>query len=252
MISKNKNVILEVGSHDGLDGLALSLYNPNIYVYSFEPNKDLNKIYLKNKKKIENFFNIKIQNHQIIKEAVSNFDGISYFNISQNTALSSLNNFHKKNKFNDFFKSKIKVKTTKLSTFLIKEKIKNILYLHIDAQGSDLMVLKGLNKNIKNIYKGVIETAKDKKIQRYEGESTLKEVLKFFKLHEFIINKKVHNFNNFEFNIYFTNRNFIKDKNLIKVKTNYNPRFFRRIIDNKSNYKDLFFKHLLKIYTHIF
>ena len=32
MILKKKNIILEVGSHDGLDGLALSVYNPNIYI----------------------------------------------------------------------------------------------------------------------------------------------------------------------------------------------------------------------------
>ena len=252
MILKKKNIILEVGSHDGLDGLALSIYNPNIYIYSFEPNKKLNKIYIKNKKKIENFFNININNHKIINLAVSNFDGKCYFNISQNTALSSLNKFHKKNKFNDIFSKKIKVKTIKLSSFIKKNKIDNILYLHIDAQGSDLKVLQGLGKYTNNVYKGVIETAKDKKIQRYSGESTFNEVLKYFKLRNFIINKKIHNFNNFEYNVHFTNKNYEIDKNILNIKTNYNLRFFRRIIDSKSNYKDLFFKYLLKIYIYLF
>ena len=44
--------IFDIGSNDGSNGLAFAMLNPNIKVYSFEPNPYLKKIILKNKKKL--------------------------------------------------------------------------------------------------------------------------------------------------------------------------------------------------------
>ena len=43
--------IFDIGSNDGSNGLAFAMLNPNIKVYSFEPNPHLKKIILGNKKK---------------------------------------------------------------------------------------------------------------------------------------------------------------------------------------------------------
>ena len=78
------------------------------------------------------------------------------FNIAKNPTVSSLNNFS-----NNIDKSwpvtkeahctvikKIKVRGITLEKYCKKNKIKKINYLHIDTQGSDLKVLKGLKELI--------------------------------------------------------------------------------------------------------
>tara|TARA_B100000941_G_C28356764_1_gene474825 strand:- start:577 stop:831 length:255 start_codon:yes stop_codon:yes gene_type:complete len=54
--------IFDIGSNDGSNGLAFAMLNPNIKVYSFEPNPYLKKIILGNKKKIEKKFKIYLKN----------------------------------------------------------------------------------------------------------------------------------------------------------------------------------------------
>ena len=248
MLIDKKNVILEVGSHNGVDGLALALLNPYIMVYSFEPNYQINQISLLNKKKIEKYFSIKIRNHKIIQKAVSNYNKSAFFYISNETLLSSLNKFNKKNIFKNEFKKKIKIKTIRLDSFCKQKDIKNILFLHIDTQGSDLNVLKGLGLYRKKVISGILETAKNKKIQRYENESTLHDVIKNFKRWQYIIKKKEKNFNDFEYNVYFKNLNFKINEFIPKFKTTYNIRFFRRILENRNTLKDSFLKIYIKYF----
>ena len=62
------NVIFDVGANNGLDGLILAILNPNMFIYAFEPNNEINKISILNKSKLEKEFNIKIDNHKIILE----------------------------------------------------------------------------------------------------------------------------------------------------------------------------------------
>ena len=72
-------VILDIGSNDGSNGLAFAMLNPNINVYSFEPNPYLKKVILGNKRKIEKRFRIYLKNFFFIGEAVSNKDEKRYF-----------------------------------------------------------------------------------------------------------------------------------------------------------------------------
>ena len=119
----------------------------------------------------------------------------------------------------------------------IKNKIEKISYIHIDTQGNDLKVLKGLKKKIKIIEKGVLEAAVNKKISLYQNTHTVNEVQKFLKKNNFNISKIVSaekNISN-EKNIFFYNKS-INSKNLIKTK--YNLAHFERIISKSTHFLD--------------
>ena len=87
---KKNNVIFDIGANDGLDGLGFALFNKNYNVYSFEANPELVLKIEENKKKIEKFFKLKLDNYEIFNKAVSDFDGTSDFNISHYDLCSSL------------------------------------------------------------------------------------------------------------------------------------------------------------------
>ena len=69
---KIKNNIFDVGAFNGLDGLILALKNQNVIVHAFEANPDLIKVIQNNKKKIEQYKKIKINNYKINNCAVTN------------------------------------------------------------------------------------------------------------------------------------------------------------------------------------
>ena len=251
----NKNNIFDVGAFNGLDGLILALINPKIKVHAFEANPDLINIIKINKKKIENYKKVKIKNYKLNNFAVSNKNGFLTFNIAKNPTVSSLNEFSK-----DIDKSwpgyreahcsvikKIKVKSITLNKYCEDNKIKKINYLHIDTQGSDLKVLKGLKEKIKIVNRGVLETAINRKKSLYNKNHTLQEVRIFLKKNKFKITKIEnvdHNIEN-EKNVYFHNKNLKNEK---KINTNYNLRYYRRIISNKITFKDKIFDFIIKIF----
>ena len=83
-------VILDIGSNDGFNSLAFAILNPNIGVFSFEPNPYLKKTLLKNKKIIERNFKINLENFYFVPKAVSDISGRNIFYVTKNNATSSL------------------------------------------------------------------------------------------------------------------------------------------------------------------
>jgi len=236
------NVIFDVGANDGIDGLGYALYNKCYKIYAFEANPFLLDKIKKNLKNIENFFQIKLDNYFLINKAVSNFNGSSDFYISEYDLCSSLLKYK-------FVKTekKIKCDVITLEKFCDENSIDNIVYLHTDTQGSDLNVLKGLNKYTERVHSGVIETFIQKEKNRYDGASTLDEFEKFFLLNNFIIYDKQFNDEELsEINVYFKNKN-ILDKNYL-FKKNFNRRFISRIANNKYNIKDKIFSKFFKVF----
>ena len=73
------NVAFDVGADDGFHGILFAFFNPKISVFGFEPIKNAKRKILKNLKKVEKFFGIKIENYKIINNAVSNFNGYAIF-----------------------------------------------------------------------------------------------------------------------------------------------------------------------------
>ena len=48
-----KKYIIDVGANNGIDGLAMAMYNKNYFIHAFEPNKSLCRQIKKLKLKLE-------------------------------------------------------------------------------------------------------------------------------------------------------------------------------------------------------
>ena len=242
---KRINNIFDVGAFNGLDGLILAIKNPNATVHAFEANPDLIKEIRINKKKIESYKKILIKNYKINNVAISNKNKYLFFNIAKNPTVSSLNELSKnidvtwpgyKEEHCTTMK-KIKVKCITLKKYCKENRIKKINYLHIDTQGSDLKVLKGLENQIQIVDRGVMEASVSNEKSLYQSSNTINDTKKFLKKNNFKILKIEsidENIKN-EKNIYFRKNN---QKIIDKVNLRYNQRYYKRIISNKLNFKD--------------
>ncbi len=253
-----KNHIFDVGAFNGLDGLILALKNKNMMVHAFEANPALIKIIKKNKRKIEKFEKIKINNYKINNYAISDKNKFLKFNIAINPTVSSLNSFSKNidqtwpgyRKAHCTFIKKIRVKGITLEKYCQDNKITRINYLHIDTQGSDLKVLKGLKRSIRLVEQGVLEASISKKKALYQNNHTISEAKYFLNKKNFLI-KKIEpaekNLKN-ERNIYF----YSKKKNFKnKVITKYKVKYFERIVSNNPKLKHKIIntlRHLFNIF----
>lgn len=250
-----KKNIFDVGAFNGVNGLALAVKNPDTLINAFEANKNLIKTINKLKKKIELRMGRKLNNYKIHNVAVSNKSNLSNFYIAKNPTVSSLHKFSKNldkswpgyRETHCHTIKKVKVKTITLKKFCNDNKIKVINYLHVDTQGSDLNVLKGLGNLIRIVKQGVIESSISQKSSLYQNNHTLKQVKKFFKKINFSIKKidPIESSVGNEVDIYYQNKKF-KDFEDLKIK--YNERYYHRVLDNrtglKDNMTDLFFRML--------
>ena len=252
---KNNN-IFDVGAFNGLDGLVLAFKNPNTMVHAFEANPYLIKEIKKNKSKIEKYKKIKLNNYKINNCAVSDKNSFLTFNIAKNPTVSSLNKFSKNidktwpgyREAHCTVVKRVKVKSITLENYCKKNNIKKINYLHIDTQGSDLKVLKGLNKKINIVEEGILEAAVNKEKSLYSTNHTIKDVEKFLKKNNFEISKIEaidENIKN-EKNVYFKKKNLFKKNDL---NTKYNLRYYNRLISNKLNLKDKVFDNISRIFS---
>ena len=201
--------LIEVGAFDGSD--SLRYHNEGYVVYTFEPKKDLFED-LVNKTK-------HLTNYTVIPKAVSLVDGTTQFNICKAGGASSILPFRSEEELiktwsiyrTDIHYSGIsyEVETTRLDTFIESNNLNNTIidFIHIDAQGVDLDVLKSLGKYIKNVMAGVVETVKDKDKSIYinQNNNTLDSVQEFLLLNGFhITNIQSNDTTECEYNVYFT------------------------------------------------
>ena len=63
--------IFDIGAFNGVDGLALAVNNPYFLIHAFEANPELIDLIKENKKKIESYKKIKINNYKLNNCAVS-------------------------------------------------------------------------------------------------------------------------------------------------------------------------------------
>ncbi len=255
---KNK-IIFDVGAYDGIDGLALAIKNPNFFIYAFEANPSLIEKINLNHALLEKRLGKKISNYKLFNKAVSNENKTGDFLISKNPTASSLKRFslnldktwpgYRETQFHVVKKINIDVIT--LEKFCLENEIKEINYLHIDTQGNDLNVLKGLGKFRRKVHKGILEAAIDKKNALYKDNHTLEEVQNYFDEYGYKIisvdpiDENIKN----EVNIKFENK---KINNLGKINTRYNPRYFYRVFNNKTYLKDDIKDFLLRLLNTFF
>ena len=206
-----KRIIFDIGANSGENSIPFALGGDE--VYAFEPTPELSKI-LKDKT-----FNL--PNYHIISKAVSDFNGISTFNVAGQAdwGCSSLLEFNENlnqtwSGREDFkVTHKIEVEVITLEKFIEENDIKYIDWLHCDAQGQDLNVLIGLGKYLNIVKKGVIETAQNSEVALYKSQHTLKEVIQWLSEKDFEVTSITPNDPNLngrgnEINIQFYNPNF--------------------------------------------
>tara|TARA_B100001027_G_scaffold206443_1_gene170027 strand:+ start:18 stop:806 length:789 start_codon:yes stop_codon:yes gene_type:complete len=256
MNTPKKNIIFDVGANEGSDGLSLALLFKNCQVFAFEPNKYYIKVIEYHKKKIEKTIGKKINNYKVYNKAISTKDRVLNFNISKNVGSHSLYEFNRKlYHFRRHVKDyetirKTKVKVIKLSSFLKNAKFKRIKYLHCDAQGSDINVLKSLGSYIKYLDYGVVEVSATKKKDLYKNsQNNLLNLRNFLKKKNFLITNIMSNdsFGN-ELNVKFKNNNMNLNDFLSyyqKLKLKFYQKFIRKII--MGHYKIYLYKFLFKI-----
>ena len=177
-----KRIKIVIGCNYNLEFLQEAIEDKNLLVYSFEPNPKVVKECITNN-------NIP-SNYKLIQKAVSNKKGTFKFNISNDlySVFSSLNKIKRKN---SLFSESIFVETITMKDFIELENIKEIEYIHIDSQGSDLNVLKGFGSKIDIVKEGVCESmAPDLDWTLYKNQSSFEEFKKFFFSNGFDISYK--------------------------------------------------------------
>ena len=199
-----QKIIFDIGAHEGQDSISLARESSNTIVYAFEPVPALAKN-IKDK-------TAELPNYNLIQKAVSDYTGTTSFNIMNDGTggQSSLLKFTEKVdivwpsgvlKFTD----EIPVDVIRLEDFIKDNNIKKIDNLHIDAQGSDLSVLKGMGDYISIVQEGVVEASNPDR-EYYEGQNNTEQTVQYLKGYGFKITRVVPNDDRGnEVNIYFTN-----------------------------------------------
>jgi FkbM family methyltransferase len=200
--------LIEVGAFDGSD--SLRYHSQGYNVYTFEPKKDLYENLVNNTKHLSNY--------TVIPKAVCLKNGTTQFNICKAGGASSILPFRSDEDLSKtwspgrtdilFSGVSYEVETIRLDTFIEENNLQDtqIDFLHIDAQGVDLDVLKSTGKYIKNVIAGVVETVKEEYKSIYIGQTdnTLDNVVAFLTENGFQISRVEGNDGTqCEFNVFF-------------------------------------------------
>ena len=151
--------LFDVGAHWGQDSLHLARDHSDITVYAFEPTPELAQ---RLRDESKNFSS----RYRVFEHAISDYNGESEFHlVVGDTGSASLNTFSEgldkswPGRTDFVVRKTITVPVYRLDTWLEKfaPDINKIDHLHIDAQDSDLAVLKGLGDKIQIVESGVVE-----------------------------------------------------------------------------------------------
>lgn len=141
--------IIECGSRDCLDAIEMLKFYKADTIYSFECNPESIIICKEN---IKNYNNIKLIEYGVYDEET---DDVTFFatdmekSLDKNIGASSML-FHRDNEI-EFIQKEIKIKTTTLDNFFMKNNINNIDLLCLDLQGVELNALKGCINNLNKV-----------------------------------------------------------------------------------------------------
>lgn len=200
-----QKIFFDVGAYNGISSINIARNEPNTKVYAFEAVPELiSKIILQT---------TDLPNYNIVEKAVCDYDGETTFNVRTegDWGQGSLLNFtddvdriwpNDKLKFS----KQINVKVTRLDTFVKENKIDKIDYLHVDTQGCDLKVIKGLGEYINIVHEGVVEAASLKR-EAYVGQNTKEETIIYLEQMGFeIVKVEANDIKENEVNIFFKRR----------------------------------------------
>jgi FkbM family methyltransferase len=184
-------ILFDVGAHWGQDSLDITENNQNVICHAFEPTPELARLL----RIAAEARNMKDRYH-IHECAISDFDGKQLFHMVEgDTGSASLNDFS--DNLHETWPGRIdfavreskEVDVYRLDTWLntFAPEITQIDHLHIDAQGSDLAVLRGLGEKISMVQSGVVEVPQEDNLRLYKGQHTKQEALDFIEQNNFVI-----------------------------------------------------------------
>lgn len=177
------SVYFDVGANDGTTSARWCESQSNL-VFLFEPNPALAQ-HLRERWKSNPWV-------QVFDCAISDYNGEAQFNICEanDKGCSSLltvsqDGLTKWGGRTDMVPSRtIKVQVRRLDSFEFWDQFGEVEWLHCDAQGSDLAVLRGLGEHIKKVRHGCVEAANKADIL-YVGQNTADETRKYLESHGF-------------------------------------------------------------------
>lgn len=140
------NIIIEIGSRDGLQALEFSDVFPKSKIFSFEPEPNNYKILVDNVNNRKNIIPLDF--------CISNVNKLIDFYpvINGNTGASSLLQTNKNNsRSSQWEQTKIEVKSKTMSSFLEEKLINEIDIVWADVQGAECQVFEGFGKHLKNV-----------------------------------------------------------------------------------------------------
>jgi FkbM family methyltransferase len=168
-------VWLDVGAHLGEKTFSHAARNPGLRVFAFEPNLKLACQLMG-----------RLANYMVIPMAVDEKDGSAPFYVTRSAAASSLLPFSPEGlkvwSGGDCFEVEVTetVPTIRLDTFLSAGGISKVRYLKIDAQGSDLAVVRSLGERIHDVDQIELEI-QITSVPLYSGGSQKQETIEFLK-----------------------------------------------------------------------
>lgn len=194
VLSRSPSVCIDVGSHDGADALKLSSLFSTV-VYAFEPHPRFFALTVNNTRS-----NRKIE---VLPYAVSDSsERFVTLNESRGNMSHSILPFKSEEQLNKYWPNcgdvhpsgrSYTVRLTRLDNFLDSRghnpESLSIEYLHVDAQGVDLEVLKSLGSYLHCVKTGRVEAATTVDTASYEGQkSTIDAVRSYLEENDFVIN----------------------------------------------------------------
>lgn len=250
------SLVFDIGSRDGRQSLQIRKCLPNSKIIAFEANPD-------NYNYMNDSAELKDNNIDVFNIAVSNFNGISNFNIygtdnySCKKELTGLSSLYERKDLK--LSRKISVDTVRLDDFVYNNKLENNdIALWVDVEGADYQVIEGIEKIHKQVCLIHVEVLNEK---IYEGpQKTKKEIID--KMDELGFKKIGADFKDKKDKFSFGNIVFI-NKQYLQAGINLNALIIRNIIlkhvrqiiaiinKNRSNKfytyaKDIYYRRILK------
>jgi FkbM family methyltransferase len=188
-----QRVVLDVGASGGDSTRPIAEGDPDALVIAFEPSPDLAELTRRETSHL--------QNYCVIEAAVADVPGDNSFNVAD-LGCGSLLEFAEQQWFPNVRTKQISVPVVRLDAVLGELGIDAVDYLHCDAQGSDLRVLRSLGTLLDRLKAGVIEVPARTRL--YDGAHSRRETVRFLVDHGFVVMRiEANDPCNHEQNVYF-------------------------------------------------
>ena len=184
-------IVLDVGANNG-ESTWHFLEDPDVELFAFEPNPVLYTDLCKKAETNSRYHPVKYavgeEEGQSVFRLAGPIDHVNPLNHQQgisNYGCSSLLPFSdsvkqewpERSDFQEF--AQVSVLTVRLDTFMEQLHLEEIDYLHIDAQGMDLSVMRSLGTYLPKVKRGVLEAPINDKKKIYQGSHTCDEAILF-------------------------------------------------------------------------